>query len=523
VARPWRLRHKLTLLLALVLAAVGLLLAGSVLGLAGYRSTVDATRDKTADLQIVQQLHAAVSWVVTGPPDLKPDDREAPLDFERRRAQAAINLSHAVVAGYRQTVAARGPADPGDEADQLTAVEASLGRLARLIDQPDRRSGGLLGPDTPARAEHDRLNGLVAGLHGYLIADIQQAIARAKSGHDRSLAVAGVATVGAIVLVAALLYYFGVWVFAPIRRLQAGVRRVRAGDFDQPIRLESDDELAELGAEFDAMTARLKDITAGLQQQVSERTRQLVRSEKMVSVGFLAAGVAHEINNPLASIAFCAESLDDRLKALHGKAPAGEAEVVFKYLGMMQEEAQRCKEITGKLLDFSRGGGRREPADLAQIVRDVVTMTELMPTAHGKPIRFTGPPLTAVVSGPEIKSVVLNVVVNALDSMDPGGRLDIRLAERDGQAELTFADTGCGMAADTLKNIFEPFFTRSRTGQGTGLGLSISHQIVAQHGGTVTAASGGVGKGSTFTVRLPLRADDPPATLPFPAAARVAA
>jgi signal transduction histidine kinase len=98
---------------------------------------------------------------------------------------------------------------------------------------------------------------------------------------------------------------------------------------------------------------------------------------------------------------------------------------------------------------------------------------------------------------------VLNIVVNALDSMDAGGTLTIGLGQRGGAAELTFADTGCGMAADVLDKIFEPFFTANRTGKGTGLGLSISQRIISQHGGEIEAHSSGPGRGSTFVVRLP--------------------
>ena len=95
----------------------------------------------------------------------------------------------------------------------------------------------------------------------------------------------------------------------------------------------------------------------------------------------------------------------------------------------------------------------------------------------------------------------LNLVVNALDSMDEGGTLTISLGQRDGMAELIFKDTGCGMTAEVLENIFEPFFTRSRTGKGTGLGLTISHRIITQHGGEIEATSDGPGQGSTFIVR----------------------
>ena len=115
--------------------------------------------------------------------------------------------------------------------------------------------------------------------------------------------------------------------------------------------------------------------------------------------------------------------------------------------------------------------------------------------------------IPAWVNSQEIKQVFLNLVVNALDSMEEGGKLTISSGRRAGMAELVFHDTGCGMTPEVLENLFEPFFTRSRTGKGTGLGLSISHRIITQHGGEIEATSPGPGQGSTFVVRLPI---DPP-------------
>ncbi len=119
----------------------------------------------------------------------------------------------------------------------------------------------------------------------------------------------------------------------------------------------------------------------------------------------------------------------------------------------------------------------------------------------------------AHVDSQEIKQVVLNLVVNALDSMDVDGTLRIDLRYSDGMAEMVFADDGYGMAPDVLENIFEPFFTKRRVGKGTGLGLSITHRIVSQHQGEITATSPGEDQGSTFVVRLPARpaeeAEDP--------------
>jgi signal transduction histidine kinase len=328
------------------------------------------------------------------------------------------------------------------------------------------------------------------------------------------------ACVVGLLLTIGLMRSFYSWLLNPISDLEAGVRRVAAGDFSQRIEVYSGDEMEELGAAFNDMMQRLQDLYTDLARQVNERSRELVRSERLASVGFLAAGVAHEINNPLASIAFCSEALEARLaELLRGGRRTDDYEVFAKYLKMIQEEAFRCKNITERLLAFSRSGERRrEMVDLGQLVQAALDVTQHLQNARGKRIDFAVaadrsgvPRVTAPVNAEEIKQVLLNLIVNALDSMDEGGVLTLRLAQRNGMAELTVRDTGCGMTQEVLENIFEPFFTRSRTGKGTGLGLTISHRIISQHGGDLEAASDGPDRGSTFTVRLPLQIAEPPA------------
>jgi signal transduction histidine kinase len=197
---------------------------------------------------------------------------------------------------------------------------------------------------------------------------------------------------------------------------------------------------------------------------------------------------------------------------------------------MIQEEAFRCKSITESLLAFSRTNERRrEPTDLRELVQSVLDVTQHLQNHRGKHITFEvnaervpGGRITAWANAEEIKSVVLNLVTNALESMDEGGHLVIRLRQPGDRAELQFTDNGCGMTAEVLENIFEPFFTRSRTGKGTGLGLTISHRIIHQHGGEIEVSSPGPGQGSTFVVRLPVHpppqeeTDPPGADLPRP-------
>jgi signal transduction histidine kinase len=515
-----RLRHKLTLGLGLVVASVALLAGGVALAYVSYQEAGRSTKRKLDEIAWIIKLRDAIQAVSAYQLDQSADAEMThlltTLDLVGRQ-KATIRYEFESFTVPRNL-------DPDNCEEELARLDRideshrlllaavrgtgnSFESAKRIIDRAD------------VRPHYDRLCRIGTELFDVSKADVAQMFSRADQSHRRSLMIAGFATTLAIVLILALLYYFRVWVFAPIRQIQAGVQRVHAGDFDQPIRLRSKDELEELADEFNGMTVRLRDIYKDLARQVDERSRQLVRSERLVSVGFLAAGVSHEINNPLASIAFCAEALERRVADLARSSP-DDAEVLTKYLRMIQQEAFRCKEITLKLLDFSRTGGQRETTDLGPLITDVVEMARHLPNARAKTIRFS--PERAVyapVNGRDVKSVVLNLTVNALDSMDDGGTLTIRLGESDGQAHLTFTDTGCGMAKEVLDNIFEPFFTRNRTGNGTGLGLSISHQIIHQHGGSIAASSAGPGQGSTFAVRLPAMAaatDDEPTVLAFP-------
>jgi signal transduction histidine kinase len=296
------------------------------------------------------------------------------------------------------------------------------------------------------------------------------------------------------------------WVFRPLRLLGNGSRRVAAGDFGFRLKLDTSDEMAELAAALNDMTERFEEIRDDLDRQVQLRTREVIRSEQLASVGFLAAGVAHEINNPLASIAMCAESLESRLEGL---APDdADSQIVKRYLELIQNEAFRCKGITEKLLDFSRlGEVRRQATALVALVADVADMLRHVGRFAGRTIEIDeGPDVLVMVNPQEIKQVVLNLLVNALDSIEESGHVRVGVRRSGQEALLTITDDGCGMTEEVLEHLFEPFFTRRRSGQGTGLGLSIVHRIVADHGGRIAAMSAGAGQGSTFRVTLPLAA-----------------
>jgi signal transduction histidine kinase len=523
VARRWRLRNKLLLGLGLVVGCVGALIAGTAYGLSSYMGTMKTTDSKLAELLLLDELKpVSVAILVEQtdgspkPPPVDPIPDLAPADGqtgEVRRARQQLVAAKSVFAKYKvqfeESVRRGRDPDPYHDTQLIAATEKAFADLEAAIDQFATPQAALtskrLATDEAVVKQHTILLKNIDDLRIEVASDMYNRITRARQDYRRAIAIVATSTGVALLLVLTLISLFSGWVFKPIRDLQAGVRRVTEGDFTQPIDLQSGDELEDLAVAFNGMTARLHEVYRDLEHQVDERSRQLVRSERMVSVGFLAAGVAHEINNPLASIAFCSEALQTRLSDYLSRNPH-ETDVIQKYLRMIQQEAFRCKGITSRLLEFSRvGERRREPADLAELVQGVLEIAQHLQCCRGKRIIFQ--PYSRVVAGvcaEDIKSVVLNLVVNALENTEEGGVLTITLKAAGSSAEMMFTDTGCGMAPDVLDNIFEPFYTRSRTGKGTGLGLFISHHIVAQHGGEIRATSPGPGQGSTFTVRVPL-------------------
>jgi len=508
VACNWRIRHKLMLGIALVVGIMAFLVVGSLKGLSAYRDTMRLISDKMAESKEAYDLRQSLEVLADKKTESEVVDKlpkvRADLDDYRKRLQATVNGGRDPDSGYK-------------ELEWVKALESRLAKLDEAIDEVTNRPRLIRNNDDDGKQRINTAKADLVRAAGDLISVINVGL------HERIKAARNQNTVSTVILVSTaslsmlLVLVFGRafyrWIATPIRDLETGVERITKGDFEHRLDIRSGDEMQDLAEAFNGMSSKLRDIYRDLHNQVNERSRQLVRSERLAGVGFLAAGVAHEINNPLASIAFCSEALERRLAELFetrrfglGTAATQERDIVAKYLKMIQEEAFRCKEITQKLLAFSRGGERkREQTDLAEIVQGVLDMIQHLQNCKGKNLDFQpAGPLMAWVNGQEIKQVFLNLVVNALDSMDEGGTLTITPTVADGAVELTFQDNGCGMTPDILENIFEPFFTRSRTGKGTGLGLSISHRIISSHGGDIAATSAGPGQGSTFTVRLPI-------------------
>jgi len=330
-----------------------------------------------------------------------------------------------------------------------------------------------------------------------------------QSAGKRRRTILVVALIGSLVVAGAValgvLQYRGV--VSPLQRLTKGVRRLAAGQFDQRLAERGTREFETLADEFNRMAGELDGFYHRLEEKVAQKGRELTRTERLASVGYLAAGVAHEINNPIGIIAGYAEYSLSQLK--QQPASAGNEDLA-KSLQVILDEAFRCKEIVGQLLSLARPGeARRTPVDLSKVARDVMAMVGGLRDFKDRrvTVNATGraEELTVNAAEAEMKQVVLNLTVNAMDAVPPGGEVKIDVGRRDGTVELRVRDNGRGMTPETLDRVFEPFYTEKRGARqpGSGLGLSISNAIIESHGGHITASSAGPGTGSEFLVRLP--------------------
>lgn len=314
-----------------------------------------------------------------------------------------------------------------------------------------------------------------------------------------------VAFIASVVLLAWFMRCGYRWIFKPIRELYEGSSRVAQGDFDFRLRLDQQDEMGDLAEAFNKMTNRFQEIKNDLDRQVRERVKQLVRSERLAGIGFLAAGVAHEINTPLTGISMVAESLIARKDELLAHVPEEERDDLLEDLEIVLNESRQCRAITKKLLEFARGEGEtRSLVNVTQVVEEVINLVSHLGKYRSYKLVFDHKaPCRIEANRSELKQVILNLVANGMEAMDEGGTLTVELYEQTDQIELRIIDEGAGMTPETIEHLFEPFFTHAKPGKGTGIGLAITHRIIVEHGGTIEARSEGPGRGSSFHIHLP--------------------
>ncbi len=241
-------------------------------------------------------------------------------------------------------------------------------------------------------------------------------------------------------------------------------------------------------------------------EQLRRSQDLLLRQEKLASLGRLAAGLAHEINNPLSSVAGFAEALERRAQSARLR-DMEEFRDLPEYLAFIQQEVGRATAIVRRLLDFAR---QREPSfeelDLASLVQDTVALVRRQAAVTNKRVALDlAPDLPFVQADHQmLQQVILNLVTNALDAIQGEGEVRITALSTSGHVEILVQDTGCGIPPEHLAKVFDPFFTTKEVGKGTGLGLAISQGIMEQHGGSIEVRSDGVGKGTTVAVRIPV-------------------
>jgi len=245
-------------------------------------------------------------------------------------------------------------------------------------------------------------------------------------------------------------------------------------------------------------------------KDLKEAQAQLIQAEKMAGIGQLAAGVAHELNNPLGGIlGYCQFALEKITKKPLKELTGEDISSYSQYLKDIEQQSKRCKAIIQSLLKFSRASVKEdfEPIDINSILKETFTFVNHQMEKHKVKLEEVLSPSLPRISGntSQLQQVFTNLILNAIQVMPDGGRLTVldKLSEDKRSLEISFADTGEGISKENLSKIFEPFFTTKKVGQGTGLGLSVSYGIVKEHGGDIQVEST-VGKGTTFTVILPL-------------------
>ncbi|MGC2108482.1 MAG: ATP-binding protein [Candidatus Korobacteraceae bacterium] len=305
--------------------------------------------------------------------------------------------------------------------------------------------------------------------------------------------VISVATAGAFVICAAVIMVFSVSVRRPMIELQDKIARVRLGDMDAAVSFaDRNDEIGDLGRDFNEMVAQLK---ASREEIHLLHQTQMSRAEHFATLGELAAGLAHEIRNPLAGIAGVIEIVSRDLP------PNSAARSVIKDA---KEEAVQINRILTDLLETARPKPPQfRISDLSSTAEHAVMFARQQAITKRIMVELDkGEDIPFVDHDPnQINQVLLNLLLNAIQAMDKPGSIHVTLQRDDDAVLITVADQGKGIAPENLSNIFRPFFTTK--GHGTGLGLSLARRIVESHGGSIDVRSE-VGKGTQFTIRLPI-------------------
>ena len=452
---------------------------------------------------------------------------------ERREADQARALQ-LDLEGFERVVGLR--------AEQRSDAASELGALDQLghLDGALRSLAALAPPhDDPSESEHEADEARHRGLLVTLLHDTRAGISagtgtpaqwreraaemlrHARDLHDEVLQAAHSANVDldlrsgqlirfvSVLAVVALFVLIGVCVYVsrglvrPLRALADGTRRIGHGELAHPLPSTGGAEIVELSREIRAMADALAANRRDLEARVEQRTRELVRSARLADVGAVAAGLAHEINTPLASIVACADWLQRRLG--QGRAdPTQQRE----YLQIIGQEAERVREMTARLLEIARPAtSELRAVDAAEAVRSATMLSRHRFAQRGVTLRAEPASVLPAVrsNAAELAQVLLNLLNNALDASPAGGVVTVGLQRSGSELLLDVDDQGPGVSPEVSDKIFDPFFTTKDPGHGTGLGLAIVQGILERQGGHIELIA--LRPGARFRVRLPIATD----------------
>lgn len=286
----------------------------------------------------------------------------------------------------------------------------------------------------------------------------------------------------------------------PIRNLERITKKITRGDFSETIEVHGHDEIASLAESFNQMEDKLDHAMTALEEiikKLQEKQDQLVEAEKLALVGKLAAGIAHEINNPLTSVLTFSNLMLEQ-------CPPGDPR--HDKLKLMARETNRARTIVRQLLNFGRETViKPEKININQPVSEIADSLVAQDAFKGIGLDMKlGDNLPEVNADPaQIGQVVMNMLLNAIHAITPPGRIEVVTRSIENSVEIVFIDSGAGIPEEHIHKVFDPFFTTKDATKGTGLGLAVSYGIIKKHGGEIEVASI-MGKGSTFIVRLPI-------------------
>jgi two-component system NtrC family sensor kinase len=482
------LRWKLTWQISLLIISLCLMGAAALWGLNGLNQNFGVALQGYQQLRKLYEIGSHVQAARMLMSISHPEAAKARSELQRARAMFDLDFP---------IDDAKDPAERDMRKSVITALDLAM----RSGDSPD---------ELDASAITNALGPLVA-----LDVHNRQMIETAQNQAQRKRILTMYWMAGFSIGVAVLALGIGIAqytsVVPPLRRLKLAVARVAAGRFKERVPETGSVEFAELAKNFNRMAIELENVYRDLQQKVDAKSKELLRNERLASVGFLAAGVAHEINNPLSIITAHAEL---SMQMLEKKQPVDPNEF-SESLDVIYDEAFRCKRIVEKLLSLAKAPEEQaERFSLGDLAKEVAKTVAALPEYKNRNITVAASGNDSVTGRRgEINQVILNLLFNALQATNPGGEVRVTLTRAETTVELSIRDNGKGMTPQMLDRIFEPFYTdplgkAEDSHRGTGLGLSITHAIIQRHNGSIRAESDGPGKGSTFLITLPATATE---------------